>query len=220
MMSSFFTGICFCVVIILIFLLIYLAIPNLIGRRPPQHLEVQQTRSHTTLTFDDGPTQVTNRLLDVLKKHHQQALFFVVGSRALNNPELIQRMVNEGHLIGIHAYHHHIHLLPHCAWKDLSACYNTLTSMGVTPRYFRPPHGFYTLTSLIFCWTHGLKTCHWHALMGDWNILSQKELVTRLQTHSHHGAVLVLHDGTSGSAQTQAKEIIPQVVDAYLSEGE
>src|SRR5256885_2191204 len=70
-------------------------------------LKKKDSSDKISFTFDDGPNPIyTPQLLDLLKHHHIQATFFVVGSKAEKYPELIARMHNEGHLIGIHNYVH------------------------------------------------------------------------------------------------------------------
>ena len=98
------------------------------------------------LTYDDGPTTLTNKLLDQLKAQNVKATFFVVGSRVINNPDILLRAYNEGHEIAIHTWSHpaqttitNDQIVAEIVWnakiiKDV---------IGVTPRVMRPPCMFY-----------------------------------------------------------------------------
>ena len=68
---------------------------------------IHQGTNEIILTFDDGPTAgVTDKILDILKLHNIKATFFVVGANAARNPALMQRMADEGHIVGNHTMNH------------------------------------------------------------------------------------------------------------------
>src|SRR5680860_325124 len=69
------------------------------------------------LTFDDGPTAWTPRILAVLRRHHVKATFFVIGSRVTERPELLKQMVDDGHEIGVHTFTH-VNLANVSAWRQ------------------------------------------------------------------------------------------------------
>ena len=128
---------------------------------------------HTTkiaFTFDDGPdSKYTPILLDLLKKYEVKATFFVVGSKAEKLPELIQRMHNEGHLIGIHNYVHHANWLmtPWKVRKGLNRSAEIIENIiGVRPSYYRPPWGLLNIFDLIL--RSKYKMILWSVMVGDW----------------------------------------------------
>src|SRR6187402_2649445 len=98
------------------------------------------------ITFDDGPNpQTTPEILDILKKHDITATFFCIGERAAENPDLIRRIVAEGHILGNHSHSHHV-LFDLFSKKnmvrDLRACNKTIEKMiGKRMLLFRPPYG-------------------------------------------------------------------------------
>ena len=98
------------------------------------------------LTFDDGPNpSVTPMLLDLLAKYRVKATFFVIGEKAERNPDLIARIVAEGHAIGEHSYRH-LSALRSSPWRiarDLLNGAVALDTIGVPSqkRLFRPPYG-------------------------------------------------------------------------------
>src|SRR3954447_6297827 len=89
---------------------------------------------HVVLTFDDGPTRWTAPILDVLARHHVPATFFVVGSRVAERPDLLRRMVAEGHEVGVHTFTH-ANLASVPAWRErLELDQTELAIAGATGR--------------------------------------------------------------------------------------
>ena len=194
-------------------LLLYYILPNLIFRRPPKSKAV-------VFSFDDGPTPgVTERVLDLLKENHLHGYFFVLGEKAERHPELIRRIVAEGHELGIHGYVHRHGAFqnPVTQYGDLKKAVTILHDIGVPVRYFRPPHGFYTLTMVIFCMKYGLKPFHWDALLQDWEKPAPEVLAKRCEERSSSGGVLVFHDGSEGKAVPDACQVMPEGLEIFLS---
>ncbi|KAL3456543.1 hypothetical protein BJX64DRAFT_296610 [Aspergillus heterothallicus] len=95
------------------------------------------------LTFDDGPSEYTSQVLDLLSRYGARATFFVLGDAAANNPALLQRMRNEGHQVGAHTYDHAS--LPSLDYNGIVSEMTRLEAvirpaLGVTPTYMRPPY--------------------------------------------------------------------------------
>jgi peptidoglycan/xylan/chitin deacetylase (PgdA/CDA1 family) len=97
------------------------------------------------LTFDDGPDPVTTPLiLNMLKRHGVKAAFFVIGEKARSNPELIGRIISEGHVIGNHTMNHDVFVMLKGVKRleyEISGCQKALEAFGVKPLAFRPPAG-------------------------------------------------------------------------------
>jgi len=98
------------------------------------------------LTFDDGPSEaITPKILDTLNEYQVKATFFVIGSWAKRNPELIQRAVKEGHAIGNHTYSHqykNVYRNTDNFMNEVNACEDVLTEIiGLKPTIFRAPGG-------------------------------------------------------------------------------
>lgn len=152
-------------------------------------------------TFDDGPDPTTTpRILDVLAEHGAKATFFVVGTRALEHPGLLQRMLAEGHAIGSHTFHHShaFHFSsPSRMRADVQRGIDAVASVtGTPPRLFRPPQGLRTpllrdalrpLRELVcVTWTErGLDTIGRPAAA----------IVRRLAWAVRPSSILTLHDG-------------------------
>lgn len=107
--------------------------PNLYAT---QKLGNKPTKDTVFLTFDDGPSKVTEQVLDVLKKHEVKATFFVVGQAIEKYPEITQRIISEGHAIGLHTYSHNyknIYAFVDAYFKDLNDCLSSIRKITKSP---------------------------------------------------------------------------------------
>ncbi|MCM1327439.1 MAG: delta-lactam-biosynthetic de-N-acetylase [Bacteroidales bacterium] len=155
------------------------------------------------LTFDCGyENGNTEAILDALKKHSAPATFFVVGHYLESAPDLVKRMVEEGHTVGNHTYHHP----DMSAISDKDAFQKEMTDVSekfkeVTGQemamYYRPPQGKYNTTNLQMAKELGYSTFFWSLAYVDWNVDSQpshEEAFRKLTTRIHPGAVVLLHN--------------------------
>lgn len=201
-----------CMILLLLFVIGFILwmIPLLIGRRKLIKKGIQET----LLTFDDGPSEVTEELLKVLDQCQCRACFFLLGEEIVKRREVVQKILNHGHAVGIHGYSHK-HPLKMFFWdqkKDLERAYQVFLSQGIPVSYYRAPHGAYTWASLLFCKKHDLDIVHWTGLVGDWKLEQEETLLQRLLDLSGPGHILVLHDGSKGTANPLCKMRIPHLV--------
>lgn len=151
------------------------------------------------LTFDDGPSrEYTGQLLDLLKQYGILATFFVVEEFAGKNPEMIERMKEEGHLVGIHSVRHENALF--CGRRfirrDLEQSVASMKEMGCNIRYYRPPWGHLNLWTLYYCKQKNLKITFWDVMAHDWSAKeTAKTIEKKLLKRVFPGAVICLHDG-------------------------
>ncbi|OFZ55793.1 MAG: hypothetical protein A3D92_13010, partial [Bacteroidetes bacterium RIFCSPHIGHO2_02_FULL_44_7] len=99
------------------------------------------------LTFDDGPDpEITPEILDILKRHDIAALFFVIGYKADDHPDLVRRIQAEGHLLGNHSYDHNVFMSLFTRKRlreDIGKAQESIEKItGKRPHYFRPPIGY------------------------------------------------------------------------------
>lgn len=123
------------------------------------------------LTFDDGPDATgTPYLLDVLRKYQVRATFFVVGQAVEANPELLRRVVDEGHLlVGSHSWSHpNFHALSVAEQAEEVARNEELLGEFLTPRLFRYPYGNSTCETNDLLRARGYKIVGWHVDSCDW----------------------------------------------------
>jgi len=161
------------------------------------------------LTFDAGyENDLTAGILDTLKKHEAPAAFFLVGHYLKTNPELIKRMVEEGHLVANHTMTHPD--MSKLSSKEAFAkeinqvedLYREITGQEI-PRFYRPPQGIYSESNLKMAQELGYKTIFWSAAYRDWiddKQPTREEAFGKLIPRTHPGAVLLLHNTSKTNA--------------------
>ncbi|MDR3750150.1 MAG: polysaccharide deacetylase family protein [Terracidiphilus sp.] len=157
------------------------------------------------LTFDDGPNpKWTPRLLDVLAKHGVKATFFMLGGRAQAEPELVRRVVAEGHLIGNHSWDHpNLAVTPASKVREelVRTCGTLEEITGEKVGYFRPPFGAKRPAVFRIARSLGLRVVTWNAMTSDWSETSVDRIVGELTkkidglARRGRAANVVLHDG-------------------------
>ena len=162
------------------------------------------------LTFDAGyENGCTEKILDALKKHNVPATFFLVGNYIRENPDLVRRMVKEGHTVGNHTMHHYdmSKISSQSAFQkeltDLEALYRDVTGQEMQ-KYYRPPQGTYSESNLQMAKALGYKTVFWSLAYVDWNNDKQptaEYAYSKLLPRTHDGAVVLLHSTSSTNAQ-------------------
>lgn len=159
-------------------------------------------RKRIYLTFDAGyENGATEQILDALAKHHAPAAFFLVGNYLEQNPALVQRMANEGHIVGNHTWHHYdMSRISDPAvfakeLEDVAAKYEEITGEPMQ-KYYRPPQGIYSEENLRRAKALGYRTVFWSLAYVDWNNDAQptkEEAFAKLLPRIHNGAVVLLH---------------------------
>lgn len=162
------------------------------------------------LTFDAGyENGNTEAILDALKKHGVQATFFVVGTYIESEPDLICRMVEEGHTVGNHTWHHPdmSQMATMDAFRkeleDVEKAYLDVTGQEMT-RYYRPPQGKYNEANLQMAQELGYKTFFWSLAYVDWyedDQPTKEEAFEKLLGRIHPGAIVLLHSTSSTNAE-------------------
>ncbi len=156
------------------------------------------------LTFDDGPDPVwTPRLLDVLAWVRARATFFPIAARAVAFPELIRRMVAEGHAVGLHCDEHVRHSARDVEWcrRDASRGLHALRSLGVRPSLWRTPWGDTAAWSSEVASERGLSLVRWTVDSHDWRGDGAREMFCATRPVLGERAVVLAHDGIGPGAQ-------------------
>ena len=175
------------------------------------------------LTFDCGyENGYTEPILDALKKHNAPAAFFVVGNMIETAPDIICRMVEEGHIVGNHTYHHPdmSAISDTTAFKkeldDLATLYQETTGQEM-PMFYRPPQGKYNTENLKQAQALGYQTILWSLAYVDWYVDAQpthEEAFDKLLGRIHPGAIVLLHS----TSQTNA-EILDELLTKWKEMG-
>lgn len=154
------------------------------------------------LTFDAGyENGCTEPILDALAKHNVKAAFFVVGNYIEQNPDLVRRMLREGHLVGNHTYHHYdmSKISDAASFRKELSDVETLfeqTTGEVMQKYYRPPQGIYSEENLRMAKQLGYRTVFWSLAYVDWyqdDQPTKEQAFSKLLPRIHPGAVVLLH---------------------------
>ena len=151
------------------------------------------------MTFDDGPDpEKTPKVLDILAKNDIKAVFFMVGNRAEQHPELVKRVVNEGHIIGNHSYAHN-NFMSLFSKKNLKA--DIAQSQAVLEKlsgrkipFFRPPIGYTNPSYAKVLQEMQLTNVGWTVRSYDSVYKEPKKLIERLMAKIAPGSIVLLHD--------------------------
>lgn len=168
------------------------------------------TQNTIYLTFDCGyENGNTEPILDALKKHDVKATFFVVGNFLETSPEIVKRMIAEGHTVGNHTYHHldMSSISSMDAFKketqDVENLFEQITGTPIT-KFYRPPQGKYNIENLKMAQELGYHTFFWSLAYVDWYQDKQPtkdEAFCKLLKRIHPGAIVLLHSTSSTNAQ-------------------
>ena len=175
------------------------------------------------LTFDAGyENGCTPRILDALKAQDVKAAFFLVGNYIERNPDLVRRMVEEGHIVANHTMHHPD--MRSITDKDKFQAELTQledlflqTTGKEMPKYYRPPQGTYSQQNLEHAKALGYKTVFWSLAYADWRNDAQPtdaEAFAKLLPRTHNGAVVLLHS----TSETNAR-ILPELLTRWKEMG-
>lgn len=203
----------------------YAFIPGMISRIFGYRVFRKGTgRNEFALTFDDGPDpRFTPLLLDLLKKYDAKATFFVVGSNAERYPDLIQRIHEEGHLIGIHNYVHKTNWLmrPATVRRQIQRTNDIIYNIiGERSTYYRPPWGIVNLFDISK--RRQVEIVLWSVMFGDWREkLGAQRLTEKMLARLNPGEVMLLHDsGTTLGADPDAPENMLVALELTLQEAQ
>jgi peptidoglycan/xylan/chitin deacetylase (PgdA/CDA1 family) len=176
-----------------------------------------------SLTFDDGPDPLyTKQLLDLLARYNAKATFFIVGSHAEGQEDLLRRMKDEGHILGVHNYVHKSNWLmrPKTVKRQIERTNDVIeNATGIRSTYYRPPWGIVNVFD--YANLGHLQIILWSAMFGDWRIkLGHERLKERMLKKLRPGEVMLLHDcGMTFGADKDAPQNMLIALEAYLSEG-
>lgn len=150
------------------------------------------------LTFDDGPTNFTIEILDLLKQYNAKATFFCIGKNVEKHPEIIKKIDIEGHLIGNHSYSHS-HFFDFYSTKKVYAELEKTDSIiekiiNKKPQFFRPPYGVInpSIRRVLNIKKH--KVIGWNIRSFDGLISNEKLIFNKIKKQLKPGSVILMHD--------------------------
>ena len=173
------------------------------------------------LTFDEGyENGFTPQILDVLKEKQVSAIFFVTYDFAKDNPDLIRRMIDEGHTVGNHTYRHYTmdEVSEEVAREEVMFLHDYIQNeYDYSMTLFRFPKGEFSEQALGIVNELGYKSVFWSFAYADWdtqNQVDETKAFTTICESTHPGEILLLH----AVSQTNA-DILPKVIDDIRQQG-
>ena len=166
------------------------------------------------LTFDDGPSKYTTKILDTLKKYDACGTFFVIGNKVEFYNETLQRMVNEGNEIGNHSYNHKWlnRLSKQEFQEELNKTQEKVQKItGISPKVFRPTYGGYS--DILKSYTD-LTFILWDVDSSDWKVKKKEKIINNIIPNVKDGSIILMHDNHEYSANA-----IDSVVKALKDKG-
>lgn len=157
------------------------------------------------LTFDDGPDpRFTPAILDILRERGARATFFVVGEQAQRYPELIERILAEGHEIA-----HHTHSHPHMdrlseaeVAAEMDECLAELRGQGAEPRWYRPPRAKFDDTQDALAAERGMRVAMWARCLERQRFRTAEEMAYTVAAETCDGDIVLAHDGLLDRSRT------------------
>lgn len=173
------------------------------------------------LTFDEGyENGYTAQILDTLKEKNVKAIFFCTYDYVKDNPELVNRMINEGHIVGNHSYRHYnfTNIDLDTARDEITVLHDYMTEQfGYEMTYFRFPEGAFSEQTLALAQDLGYTTLFWSFAYADWDRNSPPSTDTayeKITSSVHNGAILLLHAVCSSNA-----EVLGRAIDNITEQG-
>ena len=171
------------------------------------------------LTFDDGPhPQYTPLILDILKEYNVHATFFLIGENAERNPELVRRILREGHEIGNHTYLHK-NLKEHTSggiYEEISMAEEAILHIAdQRTKLLRPPGGLYDKQVCETAHRLDYDIILWTVDTFDWKHPTSEEIVQTVESNVQCGDIILCHDfigGAPSPTPAAIRRIIPDLL--------
>jgi peptidoglycan-N-acetylglucosamine deacetylase len=175
------------------------------------------------LTFDDGPDPTwTPQVLDLLRQQGVKATFCMVGLHIRDHPDLVARIVREGHTLCNHSWQHDMDLGKKTAAQiraDLTRTSAEIRKAVPNARipYYRQPGGKWTATIVNTAKSMGMAPLGWAVDPADWSKPGTQLIIDRVTQHTHAGSIVLMHDGGGDRSQTLAacRTLLPWLKQRY-----
>ncbi|SHI53307.1 polysaccharide deacetylase family protein [Streptomyces sp. 3214.6] len=172
------------------------------------------------LTFDDGPDpRYTPGILDTLAEYDVRAMFFVCGEMAVDNEDLLERMADDGHIVGNHTWSHPLltRLTRRQIRSEMIRTSDVIEeSYGERPRWFRAPYGAWNRAAFQLGAELGMEPLAWTVDSLDWTTPGTGTIVERVEQGAAPGVVVLSHDAGGDRSQSvrALRRYLPQLLDS------
>jgi peptidoglycan/xylan/chitin deacetylase (PgdA/CDA1 family) len=179
-----------------------------------------QTGGSIALTFDDGPSAFTARILNVLQQNGVHATFFCIGQQVQTRPGIVREVSEAGNVIGNHSWSHaDLTLLTpnQVTWQLSSTSTAILQATGISPTLFRPPYGAINAMVTGTAAQLGLSPVLWNIDTLDWTRPGVNAIVRSVLDHAINGSIVLMHDG--GGDRSETIQALPQIISGLRQRG-
>jgi peptidoglycan-N-acetylglucosamine deacetylase len=193
--------------------------PTPSSAKPATYAQARVDQPYIAMTFDDGPSaENTPRLLEMLKQRNIKATFFLIGQNVVSNPDLVRRILAEGHEIGNHSWTHPqlSKLSDDRVTAEITKTQDAIKdASGFTPTLLRPPYGAITPRQREWIQNRfGLNIILWSVDPFDWKRPGASVITQRILSQTRPGAIILSHD-----IHKQTIDAMPGTLDALIAKG-
>jgi peptidoglycan/xylan/chitin deacetylase (PgdA/CDA1 family) len=193
--------------------------PGETPNKPATYAQAHVDQPYIAMTFDDGPSaENTPRLLEMLKQRNIKATFFLIGQNVASNPDLVRRILAEGHEIGNHSWTHPqlSKLSDQRVSFEITKTQDAIKdASGFTPTLLRPPYGAITTRQREWIESQfGLNIILWSVDPFDWKRPGASVITQRILTEARPGAIILSHD-----IHKQTVDAMPATLDGLMRKG-
>ncbi len=159
-------------------------------------------KKRIALTFDDGPSSYSDRIIDILRRTHTEATFFWIGENIPGRTSLLRRAFQEDNELGNHSLHHETGGASYGSIRETSKRIRQAT--GFEPCLYRPPGGNLSSSSARAAWSQGMSNILWDVDTNDWQGPSASTIYSRVVNGARSGSIVLMHDGGGNRSATVA----------------
>jgi peptidoglycan/xylan/chitin deacetylase (PgdA/CDA1 family) len=171
-------------------------------------------RPVVALSFDDGPSEYTERFLDVLREKEVPATFFEVGQEMPGREAVMRRILAEGDELGDHTMNH----VEFPGYEQIAGAAARIRQYThFQPCLFRPPGGALNESVIATAGSLGMRTITWDVDPRDWSLPGSGAIYSNIVANAQNGSIILMHDG--GGPRDETLAALPQVIDALRSRG-
>jgi len=185
------------------------------------HSSENKELKKVAITFDDGPDEYfTPQVLDILKEYNVKATFFIVGSLASKNKDVLKRIDQEGHVVASHGWSHSnfTKISDKKIIQELQKTNELIEEViGKPTSLFRLPYGAFNKRVLNTVAKQGYHNIYWSIDPRDWSGISSKEILDNIKKNLEPGAIILLHSSGSKKSIPNTVKALPQIIE-YLQE--
>jgi peptidoglycan/xylan/chitin deacetylase (PgdA/CDA1 family) len=175
---------------------------------------VATERKVVALTFDDGPSEYTERFLDVLQEKGVRATFFEVGQEMPGRASVMRRILAEGDELGDHTMNH----VEYPGYEQIAGAAERIERYtGFKPCLFRPPGGAVNSGVIATAGSLGLKTIIWDVDPSDWSLPGTSAIYSNIVGNTRPGSIVLMHDG--GGPRDETLAALPRIIDTLRARG-